>query len=143
MNKLSLLITLATMMFSSNIAAQNNELPTNEKYAYIEVYFKEVKLLSIPPEINIFVDYGQECVVCNDGKNNSKDVKRIPTRLVDDENNAVVVHSVIGGFNYLTQLGWEYVDANDIEGLYHFILRKKVNKSDIGFYVDCNGVHIK
>lgn len=104
----------------SNLNAQTvNDIPINEiDVEYIQIVGTS-KLLS--NKVTIQIDFGQE----------NKYWSNKDTQVKDENGKLVVFNSMIDSLNFLSENGYEFVNAYAItlgnQNVYHYILRRKDN----------------
>ena len=85
-----------------------------EGVEYIELLFFQ-KFLSL--KVRCVVDYGQELEMASD------------TRVQSEDGTVMTFNSVINGFNYFVNNGWEFVSTYPVTmgnvNVYHYLLRRK------------------
>ena len=119
MKKIFLLLTMQLFILTVINAQTVNDTPLkNIDVEYVQIVGTS-KLFS--NKLSIEIDFGQE----NKFFSSDKD-----TRLKNSEGKNMVFNSMIDALNFMTQNGYEFVQAyafsvNNSQNVYHYLLRKK------------------
>ena len=115
---LMVFVCLMTMVVSAN--AQETQTDKHEVYCII---VGTEKFMST--KVTVTIDYGQE-VKFWDGTSKMK--------MVDDNGEVIKFNSMVDACNYLSSMGWTFVNAyaasSNQGNCYHFLMKKTINKGD-------------
>ena len=107
------LTTILTIIFAITVIGYGQDIPDTtdtQKYIYCQIHGVDISL-GLKSKLTIMVDDGE--------------YKPPYPTIRDEKGKPKIFNSMIDALNYMSEDGWEFVQAYSVQNLYHFLLKKR------------------